>query len=127
LSGDQVNPAIAEIEGPAALPRKNGELVFAAPWESRAFAIAVALSGEVYEWEDFRRELIERIAEWEADPERSEDEWSYYERWLAGLESLLIARGVISQGELDDRSARIADFEAHEHDHPHDHGRDATR
>ncbi|MFD9651474.1 hypothetical protein [Streptomyces mirabilis] len=26
-----------DIEGPAAPPRSNGELVFAEPWESRAF------------------------------------------------------------------------------------------
>ena len=35
---------IANMEGSAALPRKNGELVFEAPWEGRAFGIAVALS-----------------------------------------------------------------------------------
>ena len=33
----------AEAEGPAAPPRANGELVFEAPWESRAFGIAIAL------------------------------------------------------------------------------------
>ena len=32
-----------DIEGSAAPPRANGELVFAEPWESRAFAMAVAL------------------------------------------------------------------------------------
>ena len=33
---------VAFMEGVAALPRDNGELVFAAPWEGRAFALAVA-------------------------------------------------------------------------------------
>ena len=32
-----------DIEGPAAPPRSNGELVFAEPWESRAFGMAVTL------------------------------------------------------------------------------------
>jgi hypothetical protein len=32
-----------DIEGPVAPPRSNGELVFAEPWESRAFAAALAL------------------------------------------------------------------------------------
>ena len=31
-----------DIEGPAAPPRSNGELVFAEPWESRAFGMAVS-------------------------------------------------------------------------------------
>lgn len=118
-AGEPVDPTIAETDGPAALPRKNGELVFEAPWESRAFAIAVGLSGEVYEWEEFREELIARIAEWEAEPERSAEEWSYYERWLGGLERLLVGRGVLSPGELAERGEEIADREAHEHDHPH--------
>ena len=34
---------IARMAGDVALPRKNGELVFAEPWEGRAFGIAVAL------------------------------------------------------------------------------------
>jgi hypothetical protein len=32
-----------DIEGPAAPPRANGELVFAEPWEGRAFGLAMAL------------------------------------------------------------------------------------
>ena len=34
---------VLEIDGPAAPPRDNGELVFAEPWESRAFGLAVTL------------------------------------------------------------------------------------
>ena len=32
-----------ELEGVAAPPRANGELVFAAPWESRVFGVTMAL------------------------------------------------------------------------------------
>ncbi len=39
-----VDNSVAYLEGEAALPRKNGELVFAAPWEGRAFGLAVLLS-----------------------------------------------------------------------------------
>lgn len=112
-------PAIAETEGAAALPRRNGELVFQAPWESRAFAIAVGLSGEVYEWQEFREELIRRIAAWEADPEHHDEDFSYYERWLLSLEAMLSERGTIAPEELAQRIQRIADAEAHEHDHSH--------
>lgn len=121
MSDAAVARAIADAEGPGALPRKNGELVFEAPWESRAFAIAVALSDELYDWEEFRAELIAEIARWEAEHGGAEDEWSYYERWLASLEKVLVARGAISAGELGERVERVAHDEAHEHDHDHHH------
>ena len=38
-----VDPRIANLDRSAALPRKNGELVFQAPWEGRAFGMAVVL------------------------------------------------------------------------------------
>jgi nitrile hydratase accessory protein len=99
---------IANMEGPDALPRKNGELVFEAPWEGRAFGIAVALSeGGRYPWEDFRQELIGQIAA----AESRGDATSYYERWLAGLERLLLERGLLTEAELDARAAAIASGE----------------
>lgn len=33
------------MSGAAALPRRNGELVFEAPWQGRAFGLALALAG----------------------------------------------------------------------------------
>ncbi|GAB7145686.1 hypothetical protein LRC484719_42880 [Mycobacterium riyadhense] len=48
-------------------PRRNGELVFEAPWESRAFGLAVALAElNRYAWEEFRLQLIGEIADWAA-------------------------------------------------------------
>ena len=35
---------ITNMDGHAALPRANGELVFPAPWEGRAFALAVPVN-----------------------------------------------------------------------------------
>ena len=40
---EQLDPDVASADAPAAPPRDNGELVFEAPWESRAFGVAVAL------------------------------------------------------------------------------------
>ena len=40
----EVDPRIANLDSSAALPRKNGELVFKAPWEGRAFGMAVVLN-----------------------------------------------------------------------------------
>lgn len=55
-----------DIEGPAAPPRSNGELVFAEPWESRAFGMAVTqYDAGALTWPEFQAALIPRIAAWE--------------------------------------------------------------
>ena len=98
----EIDGRISEMQGELALPRSNGELVFAAPWEGRAFGIAVALNeGGAYEWSEFQRRLAEEIAAAPPDNEGS----VYYERWLASLERLLLEQGMISHEELEDRFA----------------------
>ncbi len=90
------------MAGKLALPRSNGELVFAAPWEGRAFGIAVALNEDgAYEWGEFQRRLAEEIAAEPSDEEGSE----YYERWLASLERLLLENSLVTREELDARTA----------------------
>ena len=103
--------------GPAAPPRDNGELVFAAPWESRAFGVALALhdSGRI-EWEDFRQALIHEIGEWEATHPSGEG-WSYYECWLRSLEQLVSGKGLVGGDDLRARAAVLAARPA-----GHDHG-----
>ena len=92
-------PEIAEMVGPTSLPRRSGELVFQAPWERKAFALAVALCAQgVFEWEEFRARLIAAIATAEhvAEPHaRTSALPSYYESWLAALEKLLREKGMI--------------------------------
>lgn len=103
-----VEDAIANMTGAAALPRRNGELVFDAPWESRAFGLAVGLSqAGVYAWDEFRERLSAEIAAWEAAGHPAA-EWSYYEQWLAALESILEAKGIASDEELDALMDEIA-------------------
>lgn len=120
----------ADANGPGALPRKNGELDFEEPWESRAFGLAVTLGKEsVFEWEEFRQGLISEIAVWEeqhrdGDGDVDSSEWSYYERWLASLERVLLDRRVLSEDEVQARMERIAHEEAHEHDHESGHHHD---
>jgi nitrile hydratase accessory protein len=117
--------AVLDIDGPAAPPRSNGELVFAEPWESRAFGLAMALNaGGVFEWEDFRRQLISAVAE--AEREATEEEpYSYYRCWLLALERVLAAGGVVSTEQLLDRAEELdARPAGHDHDHDHDHGHD---
>ena len=120
-----------ELDGPAAPPRRNGELVFEAPWESRLFGVTVALCERgVFAWEDFRRLLIDEIGRWDAGG-HAPATWSYYARWQAAFERLLTAKGLCAGAELDARvhvlAARPAGHD-HEHDHPeaHDPGREGA-
>jgi nitrile hydratase accessory protein len=109
------------MDGPTALPRNNGELVFEAPWEGRAFGLAVALSDRrVYDWEEFRSRLVDEIAAAEA---RDADS-TYYELWLSAFEKLLVARGLVGLSELDARTSEYASGERdddHDHDDHHSH------
>lgn len=87
MTQSTVEPEIAGMRGAAALPRSNGELVFDAPWEGRAFALAVGLVKALdLDWDEFRSRLV---AEIEAVPDRP-----YYESWLSALERFVADRGI---------------------------------
>ena len=50
------------LDGPAAPPRTNGELVFDAPWQTRAFGLAAALGEQGHlSWSEFQQALIEQV------------------------------------------------------------------
>jgi nitrile hydratase accessory protein len=99
---------LLDASGPAAPPRDNGQLVFAAPWESQAFGLALALqeAGQI-DWEDFRRHLIAEIGRWEAG-HGAGDDWSYYGCWLGALERTLSERGVVRGDDLQARETLLA-------------------
>ena len=85
-----VDDRVGLMEGEAALPRQNGELVFAAPWEGRALAMAIAAVQALgLPWDEFRTRLVQEI---QLDADRP-----YYESWLAALERLLRERGVLER------------------------------
>ena len=72
-------------EPPDGVPRRNGELVFDAPWESRAFGLAAAyLEASGQDWATFRAHLMAAIAE-------LPDTTPYYEAWVVALDRLLAA------------------------------------
>ncbi len=110
---------LLDMEGPAAPPRKNGELVFEAPWESRAFGMTVALQARgLFAWDDFRASLIEEIRTWEREAEGGGEaqSWSYYACWLAALERLLVKKGLCELAEIDEREAGFrARVAGHDH------------
>lgn len=115
-----VDHSLLDVAGPAAPPRAYGELVFSAPWESKAFGLAVTLhAGGSFEWEDFRRELIAAIARWKAD-QSTGDEWSYYRCWLEALERVLAAEGLVESGDVERRTSELAARPSGP-DHGHEH------
>ena len=96
------------VAGPAAPPRSNGELVFAAPWESRLFGMTMALieSGALA-WSEFQSELVAAIRAWEsaATPGR---EYHYYERWQEALERMLARTAICPPSDLATRAQAFA-------------------
>lgn len=110
----QADRQISTMEAQIALPRENGELVFQAPWEARAFGLAVALNQQdLYKWREFSTELAATIAA----ADQNNDPSSYYTRWVASLEELIIARGLISREQLDAKTAEYAANIDDEHEH----------
>ena len=85
--------AVATMTGSAAMARDNGTLVFAAPWEGRAVALAVATIEQLdLPWDEFRNRLIQAIAE---TPDRP-----YYESWAIALERLVTEHSIAAPEEI---------------------------
>ena len=88
---------IADMTGQAALPRKNGELVFEEPWQGRIFGMTVAMRHDaLFEWREFQARLIAEIARAEREGEAS----TYYERWLRAFERLIADRGLLDPADV---------------------------
>ena len=103
--------AIHAMTWAEAPPRSNGELVFDAPWQGRAFAMAVALcdAGQ-YSWDEFRARLVEEIR-------LSPDGADYWTAWSRAVVALTETHAIVDGEELAARAASIAHDAAHEHEH----------
>ena len=104
--------------GMPALPMNEQGPVFREPWEAQAFAIVLKLyQGGHFTWPDWVDYLSAEIraaqGEGASDPGQG-----YYQHWLAALEKLAAAKGLVARGELLARKAEIAanppDRHAHE-------------
>ncbi len=82
--------------------REENEPVFHAPWERRVFAMTILAMGAVDTLDAFRH-AIERM-----DPLQYLTS-TYYEHWLAALETLLVERGLATPEELATGSARLTE------------------
>lgn len=125
-------PALVDldVDEDSAPPRANGELVFAEPWESRAFGMAVTLhDAGLFAWPQFQAALIARIAAWEDDHPEGEC-YSYYAQWLGALEDVLAGDGTVFTDEITQRAGELLqrpaghdhrDDDGHGHGHGHGH------
>jgi nitrile hydratase accessory protein len=85
------------------------EVTFSAPWEARAFALALALAERnCFVWDEFRDRLIAEIAKADTAAAAGRDAPGYYECWIAALEGTITAKAIAGAGEIDRHADRIA-------------------
>ena len=98
----------------------TGDPVFDAPWEARAFAIAVRLSESgVCTWDEFRQHLIAEIGK--GDKVRAhgwvEDGDGYYTYFLRALENLLREKNIVDASALELKMREIGEASHDDHEH----------
>ena len=92
-----MNTDLLDTDGIAAPPRRNGELVFEAPWQPRIFGLCAAIVETCFDGdrEPFRRQLIAAIA---AEPDRP-----YWDSWTVALEQILLEADLIDALSIERR------------------------
>lgn len=89
--------ALSRIVG---IPQDDNGPVFSEPWEAEAFAMTLsAYEHGLFTWSEWARFLSEAIsdAQRNGDPD---DGSTYYNHWLAALENIVVAKGVVNKTEL---------------------------
>jgi hypothetical protein len=68
-------------------------------WERLADAVNGALGGKGLQTTDQHRRAIESLENYR--------DLSYYERWVAATERLLVEKGILTEDEIDERAGEI--------------------
>lgn len=90
-------PALPNFGTVPGIPRDEDGVVFAAPWEAKAFALVVHLHQRgSFSWNEWVAALSGEIA---ADRQRDEPT-PYYRLWLAAAERLIAERGLVDAAQL---------------------------
>ncbi len=114
---------IPRFSGQVAVPLQQGEPVFQAPWEARAFAMTLALFEQgQYSWKEFQEILIDEI-ESAAVPGAAglDSSPAHYEHWLRAFEQLLSKKGVIIEEQLEARASELSAAPSRYDDHEDEH------
>ena len=95
--------------------------VFSAPWEARAFAIALGLSeAGLFTWDEFRERLITEVGKSDRIRERdgTADEGEYYQHFVRALETIVTEKRIALPAEIAKKITEIeAPFPHDDHDH----------
>ena len=107
----------SQLPEAVAPPQANGELVFDAPWQGRAFGMVHSLvdSGR-FSWDEFREQLIVALDGGAAAAD------VYYERLLLALERSLALCAARTGADAPDElaiSQRATELAARPHGHDH--------
>ena len=93
---------VGGMQGLGRVPREEDEPIFHAEWEKRTFALMVsAFGGGAFNAGEFRHAVNERL------DQSQYLTLSYYERWIQGIETLLIEKGLTSRDELKARYKKL--------------------
>ena len=104
----------AELPEDVAPPQANGELLFDAPWQGRAFGMVHTLVDQGrFSWDEFRDQLILALDGGAAPAE------VYYERLLAALEASLALYPDADGPNAEAITRRAEDLAARPHGHDH--------
>jgi nitrile hydratase accessory protein len=108
---------VLEWDGPLSPPRRNGEIVFDALWESRVFGMTMTLYERgAFRWDEFRSRLIAAIAARERAHHPRDETYRYWDCWLAAFERLVTEKDLCPPAAVD---GRVAELAARPPDHDH--------
>jgi len=96
------------------------DVIFSAPWEARAFAMAIRLSQSgICTWDEFRRHLIVEIGRGDKVSAHGwiEDHDRYYAYFLRALEQVLREKGIVDPFMLETKMRAISEAEQDDDDH----------
>ena len=93
---------VGGMHGLGRVLREDDEPIFHAEWEKRIFALMVStLGGGAFNDSEFRHAANERL------DQSQYLTLSYYERWIRGIETLLIEKGLTTRDELKARYDKL--------------------
>jgi nitrile hydratase accessory protein len=102
-------PIAARDQDRLRIPRDAEGPVFRAPWEAQAFAMAVRLhEAGHFTWKEWAERLAAEIADAKQRGEH-DDGSRYYHYWLAALEKVVDAKGLVAHDEIDRRADEWAE------------------
>ena len=80
------------------IPLRDGEPVFAEPWQAQAFALTLSLHQKgVFSWSEWADALSAEI--------HGDEQRSYYRHWLAALEKLVGEKGIATADMITRRES----------------------